>query len=314
MRSFTTVHDVDDIAALVALGRQLKDDPLRLADMGRGKTIVMLFFNPSLRTRLSTQKAAQHLGMHVISMNAAQGWKLEFRDHVVMDGDSAEHIREAAGVISQYGDIIAIRSFPALKDQEEDYRDEVIRSFVHYADKPVISLESATRHPLQSLADLITIDEKGIERPRIVLSWAPHPRALPQSVPNSFAEWVLKSGHELVITCPEGFELDSEFSSGAQYTPDQNEAFAGADFIYAKNWSSYRQYGQTKPDAQDWMITTEKMKLTRNGWFMHCLPVRRNVVVEDSVLDGEQSLVLEQANNRTFAAQAVLKKILEDNF
>lgn len=312
MIRFTSAADVADIPALVASARELKTDPYAFRSVGRHRTLVLLFFNPSLRTRLSTEKAGLNLGMQVISMDADKGWKLEFQDNVVMDGDSAEHIREAAGVISQYADIIGVRSFPSLTDREKDYADFVLHKFLEHASVPVISLESATRHPLQSLADWITIEEhKKTDRPRVVLSWAPHPRALPQAVPNSFVEWMKRADVDLLITHPEGYELAPEFAASVSVEYDQEKAFAGADFIYAKNWSSYQQYGKVLHQDKKWMITPEKMALTNDGKFMHCLPVRRNVVVADAVLDGPWSVVLDQANNRTYAAQAVLKAILE---
>lgn len=312
MKQFTSVKDVTDINALVQQALALKKSPFAHEQLGRHKTLVLLFFNPSLRTRISTQKAAQHLGMNVISMNAAQGWQLEFEDGAVMLGDRSEHIKEAAGVISQYADIIGIRSFPKLDDREKDYQDLVLHQFIKHASVPIVSLESATRHPLQSLADLMTIEEhKKTERPKVVLSWAPHPRALPQAVPNSFVEWMKEGNVELVVTHPKGAELAPEFSSGVTVEYDQKKAFEGADFIYAKNWSSYKDYGKIISQKEDWIITDKKMKWTNEARFMHCLPVRRNVVVADEVLDSDYSIVLEQANNRTFSAQAVLKSMLE---
>ncbi len=313
MKRFLSINDVPDIPALLHTALELKKDPLCSSDLGRNKTLVMLFFNPSLRTRLSTEKAALNLGMQVISMNADQGWNLEFEDGAIMNGTSAEHVREAAAVISQYADIIGVRSFPLLKDREKDYADQVIHSFSRFASVPVISLESAIRHPLQSLADLITIEElKTRPRPKVVLSWAPHPRNLPQAVPNSFAEWMLHAEVDLVITHPRGYELSESFTRNAHIEYDQNKAFEGADFIYAKNWSSYNLYGQNLSQDANWRITPEKMALTNAGKFMHCLPVRRNVIVDDAVLDSPQSVVIQQAGNRTFAAMAVLKSILEN--
>lgn len=311
MKQFTAVSDISDPIALAEEALAIKADPFAQDQLGKNKTMVLLFFNPSLRTRLSTQKAGLNLGMSVISMNAAQGWQLEFEDNIVMNTDKAEHIREAAAVVSQYADIIGIRTFPSLTDKEKDYSDFIINRFIKYASVPVISLESAIRHPLQSLADLVTIKEQTTKkRPRVVLSWAPHPRALPQAVSNSFIEWMQAADLDLVITHPEGYELSSDFVKDTAVEYEQTKAFEGADFIYTKNWSSYEQYGKILQQDNQWMITPEKMALTNNGKFMHCLPVRRNVVVADGVLDSPQSLVIEQANNRTYAAQAVIARML----
>lgn len=311
MKNFESVADVAQLSALIQKGIDLKAEPLQAESLGKGKTMVLLFFNPSLRTRLSTQKAGINLGMSVINMNAGQGWQLEFEDGKLMNMDKAEHIREAAAVVSQYADIIGIRTFPSLTDRDKDYSDFILHQFMRYATVPIISLESAIRHPLQSLADLITIEEhKKAARPKVVLSWAPHPRALPQAVSNSFLEWVNRTDAELVITHPEGYELAPQFTHGIPITHDQRAAFEGADFIYTKNWSSFHQYGKILSQDESWMITPEKMALTNQGKFMHCLPVRRNVVVADGVLNSEASLVIEQANNRTYAAQAVLHEIL----
>lgn len=312
MKHFTGIHDVTDLPQLVALAQSIKANPWQFSNLGQHKTLVLLFFNPSLRTRLSTEKAALQLGMQVMSMNADQGWVLEFKEGAVMNGGSAEHIKEAAAVISQYADIIGVRSFPGLTDREQDYQDAVIRAFTRYARVPVISLESAIRHPLQSLADVLTIESfKKQPRPKVVLSWAPHVRALPQAVPNSFVEWMRAADVELVVTHPPGYELAESFMGDVAVEYNQTAAFAGADFVYAKNWSSYQDYGKILNQDPAWMITPEKMALTNAAYFMHCLPVRRNVVVADAVLDGPQSIVIEQANNRTFAAQAVLKTLLE---
>lgn len=314
MKNFTSVNDVDDISALVQSGLKLKTNPLAHQKLGQGKTMVMLFFNPSLRTRLSTEKAALNLGMSVMSMNAAQGWKLEFEDGAVMNMDRAEHIKEAAAVISQYADVIGIRTFPSLTDKEKDYQDFILNKFIQYARVPVISLESAILHPLQSLADWITLEEnKSNAKPKVVLSWAPHPKALPQAVSNSFLEWMHEAAVDLSIVHPKGYELEERFVKDIPVFYDQYEAFAGADFIYTKNWSPLSPYGKVVNEDQSWTISGEKMALTNNGKFMHCLPVRRNVVVADEVLDSPNSLVIEQANNRTYAAQAVIKKILESN-
>ncbi len=312
MKKFITVQDVPHPQALIQEAIQLKASPFAFDMLGKHKTLVMLFFNPSLRTRLSTEKAALNLGMSVMSMNATEGWQLEFEDHVVMNGDKAEHIREAAGVISQYADIIGIRTFPTLSDRERDYADFVINRFVSLSTVPVISLESAIRHPLQSLADCMTIEElKTRPRPKVVLTWAPHPRALPQAVANSFIEWMKMMDVALTVTHPPGYELHPAFIDGVHVEYDQRKAFEDADFIYCKNWSSYQDYGKILNQDPDWMITMDKMQRTNQGKFMHCLPVRRNIKVEDAVLDSPASVVLQQANNRTYAAQAVLKRMLE---
>jgi N-succinyl-L-ornithine transcarbamylase len=312
MKHFTSTKDVVDLAALVASAREMKADPFAYEHLGKHKTMVLLFFNPSLRTRLSTEKAANTLGMKVISMNADSGWVIEFEEGAIMNAGSAEHIKEAAPVISQYGDIIGVRTFPTLKDRERDYQEQVIEAFKRYATVPVVSLESATRHPLQSLADVITIEEfKQTARPKVVLSWAPHVRALPQAVPNSFVEWMNIANVDLVVTHPEGYELVEDYMGGAKLEYNQEKAFEGADFIYAKNWSSYREYGQILNQDPAWRITQHKLDhWTNQAKFMHCLPVRRNVVVDDAVLDGPNSIVISQANNRTWAAMAVLREIL----
>jgi N-succinyl-L-ornithine transcarbamylase len=317
MNQFLSVHDVPDLPALVHEAFAEKQTPFAHQHLGRNRTLGLLFFNASLRTRLSTQRAAQNLGLQTMVMNVTQdSWGLEFEDGAVMNGDKAEHVKEAAAVIGQYCDIIGVRSFPTLTDREGDYSEKVIHQFARYAGRPLISLESATRHPLQSLADLVTITEfKTTVRPKVVLTWAPHVKALPQAVPNSFAEWMNAAAAlgsvEFVIAHPEGYELAPEFSGNAPITHDQREAFAGADFVYAKNWSSYREYGQILSRDPDWMVTPEKMALTNGAKFMHCLPVRRNVVVADAVLDSPNSIVIPQAGNRVWAAQAVLKRMLE---
>jgi N-succinyl-L-ornithine transcarbamylase len=307
------VKDVPNLMVLVQEALLLKKQPFAESQLGRNKTLGLLFFNSSLRTRLSTQKAAQNLGMQVMVMNVSQdGWALEMEDGVVMNGDKAEHVKEAAAVIGQYCDIIGVRSFASLQNREKDYQEEVIQKFVQYAGVPILSLESATRHPLQSLADLVTIEElKTKNRPKVVLTWAPHPKALPQAVPNSFAEWMNRSEDiDFVITHPEGYELAEEFVGNARVTHNQQEAFEGADFIYAKNWSSYRQYGQILSKDPNWTVNAEKMALTDQAKFMHCLPVRRNMIVTDEVIDSPNSVVIRQAGNREFAAQAVLKHML----
>lgn len=314
MKHFISPADVENIEELVAEGLRQKANPYAEQHLGKNKTIGLIFFNSSLRTRLSTQKAAQNLGMNVMVMNVgSDSWQLEFEDGVVMDGGKAEHIKEAAAVIGQYCDIIAVRAFAELKDREADYREVVMEKFRQYAGVPIINLESATRHPCQSLADLITIEElKTKPRPKVVLTWAPHFKPLPQAVANSFAEWVNKTDYEFVITHPEGYELAPEFAGNASICYNQEEAFDGADFIYAKNWSSYNDYGKVLTQDPAWRITAEKMALTNNGKFMHCLPVRRNLKVEDAVLDSPNSVVIQQAGNREWSVQAAIKKILEE--
>lgn len=311
MKNFLSVKDAGDISELVKIAMQYKRDPFSDKRLGENKTLGLIFMNPSLRTRLSTQKAALNLGMNVMVMNfTGEGWALETQEGVVMNGDKAEHIREATAVIGEYCDIIGLRSFPALQNREKDYAEEVLSAFVKYSGKPVVNLESATRHPLQSLADVLTIEElKPKSKPKVVLTWAPHPKALPQSVPNSFAEWINETDYEFVITNPEGFDLAPEFSGNAKVSHNQDEAFEGADFIYAKNWSSYQDYGRQHYDEK-WTITGDKMKLTNNAKFMHCLPVRRNVIVTDEVIDSEHSIVIHEAGNRVWAAQAVLRRLL----
>lgn len=317
MNQFLSVRDVPDLPALVREALAEKQAPYARQHLGRNRTLGLLFFNASLRTRLSTQRAAQNLGLQTMVMNVTQdSWGLEFEDGAIMNGDKAEHVREAAAVIGQYCEIIGVRSFPTLTDREGDYSEKIIHQFARYAGRPLVSLESATRHPLQSLADLVTIEEfKTTPRPKVVLTWAPHVKALPQAVPNSFAEWMNAAAAlglvDFVIAHPAGYELAPEFSGAAPVTHNQREAFAGADFVYAKNWSSYREYGQILSRDPDWMVTPEKMALTNNAKFMHCLPVRRNVVVADAVLDSPTSIVIPQAGNRVWAAQAVLKRMLE---
>lgn len=313
MRHFTSAADAGDVRQLVQEALALKKAPWSAGHIGKRKTIGLIFFNPSLRTRLSTQKAAFHLGMNVIVMNIDNdGWKIETADGAVMDSDKAEHIKDAVAVISQYVDLLGVRSFPSLTDRQADYADHTLQQFIRYSSVPIVSLESAIRHPLQSLADLMTIEEyRQTERPKVVLTWAPHPKALPQAVPNSFAEWMLAAGVDLTIAHPEGYELDEQFTKGAHITHNPAEAFEGADFIYAKNWSSFHQYGQILSKDRSWTVSAERMALTNQAHFMHCLPVRRNVVVTDPVIDSPRSLILQQANNRTFAAQAVLKRLLE---
>lgn len=314
MKKFTSVKDITNIKELLRLTKEIKDNPFRFKSLGENKTLGLLFFNPSLRTRLSSQKAAINLGMNVMVMNLnSDGWSIELEDGTIMNQGTQEHIKEAAGVVSQYCDIIGIRTFAGLKDKESDYAEEIITKFIKHATVPVISLESATLHPLQSFADVITIQEhKKTDRPKVVLTWAPHPKALPQAVGNSFVEWMKETDVDLVIANPEGFDLSPEITKGVKITHNQNEALKDADFVYAKNWSSFEDYGKIGTGHDDWTITQQKMDLTNDGKFMHCLPVRRNVVVSDEVLDGPNSLVLNQANNRTYSAQTVLLKMLQD--
>ena len=313
MKQFLSIKDVANPKQLVQEALALKANPFGYSRLGKNKTLGLLFFNASLRTRLSTQKAAQNLGMEVMVMNMSnEGWQLEFDENVIMNGDSAEHIKEAAAVVSQYCDIIGIRTFSGLVNREEDYSEKVLNAFVANATVPIISLESATLHPLQSLTDWMTIEaHKKVDKPKVVLTWAPHPKALPQAVANSFVQWMKVAPVDLVITHPKGYELAPQFSDGVAIEYNQIKAFKGADFVYAKNWSAYNDYGKILSQDTNWTITEEKMRLTNSAAFMHCLPVRRNMVVADEVLDHGNSLVIQQAANRTFAAQAVLKSILE---
>jgi N-succinyl-L-ornithine transcarbamylase len=313
MKLFSSVNDVTDIKQLVADALHLKQNPYGYKHLGENRTLGLMFLNPSLRTRLSTQKAAANLGMNVMVMNVdKEGWALEFNDNVVMNGTTVEHVREAAGVMGQYLDILGIRSFPGLKDRELDYSEEIFNKFVEFSKIPVVSLESATRHPLQSLADLVTIEElKPRPWPKVVLTWAPHVKALPQAVPNSFSEWMCKAEVDFVIAHPKGYELCEDFTQGATITHNQEEAITDADFIYVKNWSAYEPYGQVMTGYDDWMMTNDKLKVTNDAKVMHCLPVRRNLELSAEILDGPNSLVVHEAGNRVWAAQAVLKKMLE---
>ncbi|MEZ5009911.1 MAG: N-acetylornithine carbamoyltransferase [Chitinophagales bacterium] len=313
MKNYLSVKDVEDVTALANNALMLKNDPYTHKSIGENKTMVLLFLNPSLRTRLSTQKAALNLGMHCIVMNVGQdGWNLELEDGIVMNGNNAEHIKEAAAVISQYADVIGLRTFAGLTDRAKDYNEFVLSQFVKHATVPVVNMESATVHPLQSLADLVTIKEfQKVDRPNVVLTWAPHPRALPQAVGNSFVEWMQHANVNFSITNPVGYDLAPEFVKSTPIIHNQEEAFKNADFIYAKNWSSYDNYGQILDIKENWTVTEEKMALTNDAYFMHCLPVRRNVVVNDGVIDSPNSLVIQQAGNREWAAQSVIKKILE---
>jgi N-succinyl-L-ornithine transcarbamylase len=312
--NFTSIQDIDSLQKWVKQALKIKRNPLKNKKLGKNKTLGMLFFNPSLRTRLSTQKAALNLGMNVMVMNFTnEGWILEFEDGAIMNAGASEHIKEAAEVVSQYCDIIAIRAFAGLTDKEKDNAETVLSGFLKYATVPIVNMESATGHPLQSLADAITIEEyKTKHKPKVVLTWAPHPKALPQAVVNSFIEMMQLQDADFVITHPEGYELNPEITKDSKIEYDQNKAFENADFIYAKNWSNYIDYGKISNSDPNWTVTNDKMKLTNNAKFMHCLPVRRNVIVTDEVLNSENSIVIEQANNRTYSAQLVLQKILED--
>ena len=313
MQQFISVSSVGDVDALVADALQLKQDPYIHKDLGKNKTLGLIFMNPSLRTRLSTQKAALNLGMNVMVMNIdKEGWALEMEDGAVMNGTTVEHIKDAAAVMGQYCDIIGIRCFPGLKSREEDYGEFILKKFIQYSNVPIVSLESGTLHPLQSLADLITIKEHSKkEKPKVVLTWAPHVKALPQAVPNSFSQWMSKADVEFVITHPKGYELCDDFTNGAKLEHNQEVALEKANFVYIKNWSSYNEYGKVLSNDESWLLNKERMKITSNGKIMHCLPVRRNVEVLDELLDSENSLILKQAANREFSAQIVLIKILE---
>ncbi|ULC59308.1 N-acetylornithine carbamoyltransferase [Flaviramulus sp. BrNp1-15] len=311
MKNYTSIHDIDNINSWIEEAKQLKENPFKFKALGKNKTLGLLFFNSSLRTRLSTQKAALNLGMDPIVMNVSgDAWGIEFGDGTIMDGNTAEHIKEAAAVVSQYCDIIAVRAFPTLTDKEKDESEQVLNAFKKYASVPIVNMESATGHPLQGLTDAITISEHSKKvKPKVVLSWAPHVKALPHAVANSFIQAMQKMDVEFVITNPEGYDLNPEITANTPILHNQEEAFKDADFVYTKNWSSYQDYGKVLNTDPNWMITKQKLN---DAKFMHCLPVRRNVVVEDAVLDSDSSLVIEQANNRTYAAQLVLKKILEN--
>ncbi|WP_431165058.1 acetylornithine carbamoyltransferase [Tenacibaculum halocynthiae] len=310
MKKYTSLNDINNLQEIINKAILLKKDPFKFSSIGKNKTLVMLFFNASLRTRLSTEKAAKNLGMHVSILNISSAWNLEFEDGTVMNLTSSEHIKEAAKVISQYAEIIAIRAFPSLKDKDKDASEFVINNFIKYAEVPIVNMESATDHPLQALADAITITEfKTVKKPKVVLSWAPHPKALPHSVANAFVHLMHKMDVDFTITHPKGYELDSSITKNTLIEHDQQIAFESADFIYTKNWSSYLDYGKTTNKFSNWMITKKNLG---NARFMHCLPIRRNVVAEDEVLDSDNSLVIKQANNRTYATQIILKQILEN--
>ncbi|MEY3947362.1 MAG: hypothetical protein RL512_173 [Bacteroidota bacterium] len=321
MKHFLSAKDANNIDALIEQGLLYKKQPFQDQLLGKSKRIGCLFLNPSMRTRLSTQVAAQQLGMETIIFNiGSEGWALEFAEGAIMNGTTVEHVKDAAPILGQYFDILAIRTFPSLKNREEDYQEKILHQFIKYAGIPVLSLESATRHPLQSLADLITIEEELLNnpanyttrKPRIVLTWAPHIKPLPQCVANSFAEWINAWGKaDFIITHPKGLELDKQFTAGATIVHDQQEAIEKADFIYVKNWSSYQEYGKLVEGNDSWMLTNQSLAITNHAKVMHCLPVRRNVELSDEILDGSQSLVTQQAGNRVWAAQAVLKNLLE---
>lgn len=315
MKEFTSIRQLGDLSQALAQAQQVKRNPFADQELGRNKTLLMVFFNNSLRTRLSTQKAALNLGMNVIVLDVNQGaWKLETERGVIMDGDKSEHLLEAIPVMGCYCDLIGVRSFARFESKEEDYNEMILNQFIKYSGKPVFSMEAATRHPLQTFADLITIEEhKTKERPKVVMTWAPHPKALPQAVPNSFAEGMDFAGYDFVIANPEGYDLAPEFVGGARVTHDQDEALRGADFVYAKNWSAYEgdNYGKVLSRDRSWTVTKEKMALTDNAFFMHCLPVRRNMIVSDEVIESPRSLVIPEAANRVVSAQTVIKKMLE---
>lgn len=326
MKKFVSVHDVEDIDSLVKKALACKADPLKDKTLGKNKRIGCLFLNPSMRTRLSTQIAAQNLGMDAIVFNVGQeGWAIEFEEEAIMSGNTAEHVKDAAPILGKYFDILAIRTFPSLKNREDDYSELFINQFIKYTGIPVVSLESATLHPLQSLTDVLTITEEINKsnpdkyrdvnhKPKIVLSWAPHVKPLPQCVANSFAQWINAWGKaDFVITHPEDYELDEKFTKGATITHDQEAALKDADFVYVKNWSTYNDYGKIYNNDPEWMLTNKGLQLTNNAKVMHCLPVRRNVELSDEILDGPNSLVTQQAANRVWAAQAVLSEILKSN-
>ena len=316
MKQFINVNDIGNIDLAVKEAFEIKKDRFAYKHLGENKTLLMIFFNSSLRTRLSTQKAAMNLGMNVIVLDVNQGaWELETERGVIMDGDKPEHLLEAIPVMGCYCDVIGVRSFARFESKEDDYSEKILTQFIKYSGKPVFSMEAATRHPLQSFADLITIEEyKEKKCPKVVLTWAPHPKALPQAVPNSFAEWMRAADYDLVITHPHGYELDESFTKGTPIVYNQDEALVGADFVYAKNWAAYADpnYGKVLSTDRSWTITAEKMSLTNNAYFMHCLPVRRNMIVSDDVIESERSIVIPEAANREISAMVVLKRLLEN--
>jgi N-succinyl-L-ornithine transcarbamylase len=313
MKRFLSINDVPDLNSFLQKASYIKKNPFAYTQIGTNKSLGLIFLNPSLRTRISSQRAAINLGLDVILFDVNKGgWKLEFGDGVIMDGESSEHVIEAAGVLGSYFDILAIRSFAELQHRQDDYSEKVLNTFAQHAGIPIINMESGTGHPLQAFADLITIKEhQKQERPKVVLSWAPHPKALPQAVANSFIRWMKVSDIELIVTHPDGYGLSPEVMEGVHFEPDQLKAFEGADFVYAKNWSSFSNYGQVLTNDASWMITQDKMEHTNQAKFMHCLPVRRNVVVEDKVLDSSASIVIDQAANRIVSMQTVLHTILQ---
>lgn len=316
MKRFTSVHDIlqgPGLSQAVADAIDYAKSPWKDEQLGKRKTVGLLFMNPSLRTRMSTQKAASLLGADTIVLNAgSDSWTLETRDGVVMNGNTTEHIKEAAAVMGAYCDVLGLRTFAGLTDRAHDYQETVLEKFIQNSGVPVISLESATRHPLQSFADLVTIEQfKQTARPKVVVTWAPHPKALPQAVANSFVEWMKHAEVDLVVAHPEGYQLDTSFIDGVRVTHDQNTALAGADFVYAKNWSALEPYGQILSQDMSWTVSTEKMALTNNAKFMHCLPVRRNMIVTDDVIDSKNSIVIPQAANRVVSAQTVLSYMLK---
>ena len=317
MKQFISVHDVNNIDQLVQEAIAYKKDPFRDANLGKNKRIGLLFLNPSMRTRLSTQVAAQQLGMESIVFNVGQdGWALEFEEEAIMSGNTVEHVKDAAPILGKYFDILCIRTFPSLKNKQDDYSELYIHQFIKYAGIPVVSLESSTLHPLQSLTDVMTITENlgNRKKPKIVLSWAPHVKPLPQCVANSFSQWINAWGNaEFIITHPEDYELDEMFTKGATICHDQDEALKGADFVYVKNWSTYHDYGRIYSNDPEWMLTNEKLEASNSAFVMHCLPVRRNVELSDEILDSKSSLVTQQGANRVWAAQAVLGRILKNN-
>ncbi|MCR5316557.1 MAG: acetylornithine carbamoyltransferase [Bacteroidaceae bacterium] len=317
MRVFQNVSDIGNLQQALKEAMEIKEDRYKFSDLGRNKTCLLIFFNNSLRTRLSTQKAAMNLGMNVIVLDVNQGaWKLETERGVVMDGDKSEHLLEAIPVMGCYCDIIGVRSFATFQNRQDDYEEKILNQFIRYSGKPVFFMESATVHPLQSFADLITIEEyKQTARPKVVMTWAPHPKALPQAVPNSFAQWMNAADVDFVITHPEGYELDPMFVGDAKVEYDQMKAFEGADFIYAKNWSCPgvtrpEDYGKVICKDMSWMVDDRHMAVTNNAFFMHCLPVRRNMIVSDSVIESPNSIVIPEAANREISAQLVLKRML----
>ena len=314
MKSFFHVQDIGDLGKALEEAKQVKATPFAWQHLGKNKTIILVFFNSSLRTRLSSQKAALNLGLDPIVLNVnGDSWKLETRMGVVMDGDKSEHLREAIPVIGSYCDLIGVRSFAGLTDKEFDYNETILKQFIDYSGKPVISLESATVHPCQAFADLFTIEEyKTVKRPKVVMTWAPHPRALPQAVPNSFAEWMNAADVDFVIAQPEGYELDPQFVGNARVEYDQMKAMEGADFVYAKNWSAMNPYGQVINKDMSWTVGARQMAVTNNAYFLHCLPVRRNMIVTDEVIDSPRSLVIPEAANRVVSAQVVMKRMLEE--